>query len=79
MMKMIARGLACVLLATFLTSCANRVQPKTFNLSGYSVNYKRGHADGCVSADGSMQRDDRRYKIDADYMMGWNDGRDACK
>ena len=47
--------------------------PPTFNLAGYSVQYKRGHADGCA-----QRRDDRLFRDDADYMMGWNDGRSAC-
>jgi len=47
--------------------------PPTFNLAGYSAQYKRGHADGCA-----QRRDDRLFRDDADYMMGWNDGRSAC-
>lgn len=47
--------------------------PPTFNLAGYSTQYKRGHADGCA-----QRRDDRLFRDDADYMMGWNDGRSAC-
>ena len=49
------------------------------NLSGYSAEFKEGYADGCKSADsGSERRDARRYKIKPDYMMGWNDGNNAC-
>jgi|688.fasta_scaffold190794_3 hypothetical protein len=44
-----------------------------FNLAGYSAQYKRGHADGC-----SQRRDERLYRNEGDYMMGWNDGRSAC-
>ena len=44
-----------------------------FNLAGYSAQYKRGHADGCA-----QRRDDRLYRDQGDYMMGWNDGRSAC-
>jgi hypothetical protein len=47
--------------------------PPTFNLAGYSAQYKRGHADGCA-----QRRDDRLFRDDADYMMGWNDGSSAC-
>lgn len=65
--------------AVALLACGSNSQPRNFNLAGYSAVYKSGHADGCVSARGAMQRDARRYKSDADYMMGWNDGRDACK
>lgn len=72
-------ALICALVAVALSACGTPQQTRKFNLAGYSAVYKRGHADGCASADGSMQRDGRRYKTDADYMMGWNDGRDACK
>lgn len=47
--------------------------PPTFNLAGYSAQYKRGHADACA-----QRRDDRLFREDTDYMMGWNDGRSAC-
>lgn len=62
-----------------VAACAPRVEPPRFNLSGYSAVYKRGHADGCTSAKGTRERDDRLYRDDADYMMGWNDGRSACR
>jgi hypothetical protein len=47
--------------------------PPVFNLAGYSVQYKKGHADGCM-----QRRDDRLFRDEVDYMMGWNDGRSAC-
>ncbi len=47
--------------------------PPVFNLSGYSATYKKGHVDGCA-----QRRDERLYRDEADYMMGWNDGRGAC-
>lgn len=75
---MIARVMVVLLVAAGLAACSNRAEPHRFNLSGYSAVYKRGHADGCASADGSMRRDAGRYRDDADYMMGWNDGRSAC-
>lgn len=50
------------------------------NLSGYSSTFKQGYADGCESADARAQRrDEGRYKADADYMMGWNDGYSVCR
>ena len=55
------------------TPGAQTLPPPTFNLAGYSAQYKRGHADGCA-----QRRDDRLFREDADYMMGWNDGRSAC-
>jgi hypothetical protein len=48
------------------------------NLSGYSPTFKEGYADGCDSAGASRRRDERRYKSETDYMMGWNDGNSAC-
>lgn len=78
-MTVALRALLTVPLAVALTACGMHSQPRTFNLSGYSAVYKSGHADGCESAGGRMQRDSHRYKTDSDYMMGWNDGRDACK
>lgn len=71
--------LCLVLLVLLTAACATRSEPPRFNLSGYSVVYKRGHADGCASAGGSQRRDERQYRDDADYMMGWKDGRSACK
>ncbi len=47
--------------------------PPVFNLAGYSAQYKKGHSDGCA-----QRRDDRLYRDEGDYMMGWNDGRSAC-
>ena len=67
------------LLATVLLACSARNPPQRFNLSGYSPAFQRGHADGCASATGAQRRDERRFREDADYMMGWNDGRSACK
>lgn len=73
-----ARALACALLTVMLAACGTSTQPKTFNLAGYPAAYKRGHADGCASVDRTQRRDERSYRDDADYMMGWNDGRSAC-
>ncbi len=76
---MILRNLAAMLVALVLAACATRTEPPRFNLSGYSAVYKRGHAEGCTSAERFFrQRDERLYRIDTDYMMGWNDGRSAC-
>lgn len=77
-MNVAARALGCVLAALVLMACSTPAPPKSFNLAGYSAVYKRGHADGCVSADRTQRRDERLYRDDADYMMGWNDGRSAC-
>jgi hypothetical protein len=74
----LSRAIGCALLAVLLAACARPAEPR-FNLSGYSAAFKRGHADGCASAGGTQRRDDGLYRGDADYMMGWNDGRSACK
>lgn len=77
-------GAAAALGALMLSGCAGKGLPgaggasvpeaPVVNLSGYSVTYKKGHADGCA-----QRRDERLYREQADYMMGWNDGRVACK
>ena len=58
-------------------------QPQSFqrvNLTGYSETFRLGYAEGCESAGGPVQRrNDVRYKTEADYMMGWNDGFSACR
>ncbi len=77
------RAAGCTLLALLVAACGTPTPQKNpqsrFNLSGYSATFKRGHADGCTSAGGTQRRDERQYRDDADYMMGWNDGRSACK
>ncbi len=73
--------MACALPALLLTACGTSVQQQKprFNLAGYSTMFKQGHADGCASASGRQRRDERLFRDNADYMMGWNDGRSACK
>jgi hypothetical protein len=75
----LSRTVSCALLAVLLAACARPAEQPRFNLSGYSAVFKRGYADGCASASGTQRRDDRLYRSDTDYMMGWNDGRSACK
>lgn len=77
--NMVLRNLALMLVVAVTAACATRAEPPRFNLSGYSAVYKRGHADGCATAGGTQRRDAKLYREDADYMMGWNDGRSACK
>ncbi|MGZ8202510.1 MAG: hypothetical protein ACXW2I_07095 [Burkholderiales bacterium] len=43
-------------------------------MSGYSAAFKQGYADACAS-----RRNDQRFKIDADYQMGWTDGKSLCR
>jgi len=76
------RTLACALPALLLAACGTppqQTQKPRFNLAGYSATFKQGHADGCASAGGKQRRDERQFRDNADYMMGWNDGRSACK
>jgi len=44
-----------------------------YNLAGYSAAFKEGYADACAS-----RRDENRFTADADYQMGWSDGRSLC-
>jgi len=69
------------LVATLLGACANQqaLPPRHVNQSGYSTAFKQGYADGCDSVQGTRRRDERRYRKDADYMIGWDDGYSACK
>ncbi len=71
-------ALAAVLLVAACGSVPPQEKPR-FNLSGYSPAFRQGHADGCASAGRTQRRDERRFREDADYMMGWNDGRSACR
>jgi hypothetical protein len=49
------------------------------NLRGFPVAFRQGYADGCESVRGAdRRRDERRYKADSDYKMGWNDGHSIC-
>ena len=55
-------------------------QPQRVNLSGYSETFRQGYAEGCESAGSrSQRRNENRYKTEADYMMGWNDGFSTCR
>jgi hypothetical protein len=62
-----------------VAACAGSPSPaRQVNLSGYSPTFKQGYADGCDSVGAERRRDEQRYKKDADYMMGWNDGNSIC-
>ena len=70
------------LLAALLAGCAATEPPRArlVNQSGYSDTFKQGYAEGCESAGSRGQRrNESRYKTQADYMMGWNDGFSACR
>jgi hypothetical protein len=73
-----------VLAAALLAGCTggpgSKPAPAPVNLSGYSPTFKEGYAEGCESAASRAQRrNEGRYKTEADYMMGWNDGFSACR
>jgi hypothetical protein len=58
---------------------AAKPQPRSaprFNLLGFPEAYRHGHADACARP---AVRNDARIASDADYAMGWNDGRYACE
>jgi len=76
-MTVVVRVLTGILLSTLLMACGSP-RPQSYNLAGYSAVYKRGHADGCASNSWQQRKDERLYRGDADYMMGWNDGLGAC-
>lgn len=50
------------------------------NLSGYSPEFKQGYADGCDSAGllRAQKRNEPRYRKDAQYQQGWDDGYSIC-
>ena len=71
-------------IAVLLAGCGiltpERKPEQRVNLSGYSAAFKQGYSDGCESAGSRGQRrDESRFKTEADYMMGWNDGFSVCQ
>ncbi|MBI3043457.1 MAG: hypothetical protein HYY78_11620 [Betaproteobacteria bacterium] len=69
-----------LLLAALLAGCGSPSPGQRVNLSGFSPGFKQGYADGCESANARGQRrDEGRYKTEADYMRGWNDGFSVCR
>ncbi len=80
MSSVFLKAVVFLLAALLLAACGSPTPQKPrFNLAGYSPAFRQGHADGCTSAEGAQRRDERRFREDADYMMGWNDGRSACR
>jgi hypothetical protein len=69
------------LAAGLVAGCGTTPEPKArvVNQSGYSEDFRQGYAEGCESAGGRQRRNESRYKTEADYMMGWNDGYSACR
>ena len=73
---------SAALLAVVLAACGapGGGAGQQVNQSGYSQSFKQGYAEGCESAGArSQRRDESRYKTEADYMMGWNDGFSVCQ
>jgi len=73
---------SAALLAILLAGCGatSGGGPGQVNQSGFSTSFKQGYAEGCESADSrNRRRDESRYKTEADYMMGWNDGFSVCQ
>jgi len=72
--------------ALALAACASAPLPSSspvppapdVNLSGYPLAFRQGYADGCASAKERQQRDEARMKGDAQYALGWRDGKDIC-
>jgi len=53
--------------------------PPAVNLSGFSLPYRQGYADGCASAKGAERKDGVRFSADGNYRTGWTDGLALCK
>ena len=71
--------LSSAMAAAVLAGCA-APSVQQVNQSGYSPAFRQGYADGCNSAGARKPlRNDARYKRDADYMIGWDDGFNACR
>jgi hypothetical protein len=72
---------AALLFVALLAGCAaTEPRARLVNQSGYSDSFRQGYTEGCESAGGrSQRRNEGRYKTEADYMMGWNDGFSACR
>jgi hypothetical protein len=78
------KAYGAILLLALLAGCGaiapERKPEQQVNLSGYSPSFKQGYSEGCESAGSRGQRrDETRYKTEADYMMGWNDGFSVCR
>ncbi len=78
-MKRWSRSGLLLATAVVVAGCAGAPTAQPVNQSGYSTAFRQGYAAGCDSAGARRpQRDEARYKTDADYMMGWNDGFSIC-
>jgi len=53
--------------------------PADVNLQGFPLEYRQGYADGCASVSGHERKDASRFKNDAQYRSGWQEGNALCK
>jgi hypothetical protein len=53
--------------------------PANVNLQGFPLPYRQGYADGCASIGSVEHKDAARFKNDAQYRTGWQDGNFLCK
>jgi hypothetical protein len=54
-------------------------KPPGVNLTGFPPEFRAGYSDGCASVNAARQRDEVRFKTDAQYAQGWRDGYDICR
>jgi len=89
-MKLIVRALSCLLIVAF-AGCAllepskpepppappaKKASAPRYNLTGYSPAFKEGYGDACATP---RKRSEKRFKDDADYRIGWQDGSSVCR
>ena len=72
-----------IISAALVAGCAGHPAPTPeapgVNLSGYPPAFRAGYADGCGSVNAARKRDEARFKSDASYRQGWQDGYDICR
>ncbi len=76
-----------IVAAALVAGCASQPAPPPasapaapgVNLSGYPPAFRAGYADGCASVNAARKRDEPRFKSDASYAQGWQDGYDICR
>lgn len=74
------RVVAAASVAAALTACAQPAHEAQLNLSGSPPAFQQGYAEGCASASArNARRDEVRYRADAEYMKGWNNGYSVCR
>lgn len=77
--RLLAGAAVSTLAACSTTHADNPNPPANVNLSGYSLAFRQGYADGCASSAGRQQQDVKRYAGDAEYRQGWQDGLAICR